>query len=156
MLPVRIRSSSSVQDIEQAVAFYGKDLPNRSIVDEEYERWKAKWLSIPSQDRPQNLSDSLKQYCSHSLPNIFTLLKLFATLPLSSCSCERSASAMRRLHNYLRCSQSEERLSALALINSNYDYNIDVNRICQLFMNKQPRRMECASVLFNNGHDTSS
>ena len=74
LLPVRIRSSSSVQDIEQAVAFYGDDLPNRNIVDEEYERWKAKWISIPSQDRPQSLSDSLRQCCSTSLPNIFTLL----------------------------------------------------------------------------------
>ena len=127
-----------MQDTEQAVASYGDDLPNRSIVDEEYECWKAKWISIPSQDRPQTLSDSLRQCCSISLPNIFTLLKLFATLPISSCSCERSASAMRRLNNYLRCSQLEEKSSALALINSNYDYNIDVNRVCQIFMNKQP------------------
>ena len=116
LLPVRICSTSSVQDIDQAVAFYGNDLPNKSIIDEEYERWKGKWIMIAPQDRPQNLSDSLKQCCSHSLPNIFTLLKLFATLPLSSCSCERSASAMRRLNNYLRCSQSEERLSALVVI----------------------------------------
>ena len=34
--------------------------------------------------------------------------------------------------------------------NSNYDYNIDVNKVCQLFTNEQPRRMECASLLFNN------
>ena len=111
------------------MAFYGDDLPNKSIIDEEYEHWKSKWIMIVPQDRPQNLSDSLKQCCSHSLPNIFTLLKLFATLPVSSCSCERSASTMRCPYNYLRCSQSEERLSALALINSNYDYNIDIDKV---------------------------
>ena len=77
-----------MQDIEQAVAFYSDGFPNRSIVDEEYKRWKAKWILIPLQDRPQTLSDSLKQCCSISLRNIFTLLKLFATLPLSLCSCE--------------------------------------------------------------------
>ncbi len=47
-------------------------------------------------------------------------MKLFATLPLSSCSCERPASSLRKLNNYLRASQTEERLSALAIIN-NYD-----------------------------------
>ena len=88
LLPVQIHSSSSVQDIERAVAFYGDDLPNKSTVDEGYERWMAKWISIPSQERPQSLSDSLRLCCSTCLPNIFTLLKLFTTLPLSSCSCE--------------------------------------------------------------------
>ena len=39
-------------------------------------------------------------------------LHVFATLPLSSCSCEQSASALRRLNNYLRCTQKEERLTA--------------------------------------------
>ena len=149
LLPVWICSSSSMQDIEQPVAFYGDDLPNRSIVDEDYECWKAKWILIPSQDRSQTLSDSLKHCCSINLPNIFTLLKLFATLPLSSCSYKRSASAIRWLNNYQKCSQLEEKLNALALIIGNYDYNIDVNRVCQIFMNKQPWRMECESFLFN-------
>ena len=34
------------------------------------------------------LSDSLKKYFYDSLPNVFTLLKLFSTIPLSSCWCE--------------------------------------------------------------------
>ena len=32
LLPVRICSTSSVQDIDQAVAFYGNDLPNKSVI----------------------------------------------------------------------------------------------------------------------------
>ena len=77
--------------------------------------------------------------CSSSLPNIYTLLKLFATIPLSSCSCEISASALRRLNNYLRCSQTEQRLSALALIHMNYDTDIDIDNVCQIFCNKHPK-----------------
>ena len=46
LLPVQISSTSSVQDIDQAVAFYGDDLPNKSIIDEEYERWRSKWIII--------------------------------------------------------------------------------------------------------------
>jgi hypothetical protein len=42
-------------------------------------------------------------------------VKFFATSSLSS-SYECSASALRRLNNYLRFTQTAERLSALALI----------------------------------------
>jgi len=74
---------------------------NKDIIDKEYARWKTKWIELPSQNRPKTLSDSLTHCCQQSLPDIFTLLKLFATLPLSSCSCEHSVSAMRQLNDYL-------------------------------------------------------
>ena len=148
LLPTRITPDSSVQDIQEAATFYADDLPNASIIDEEFHLWKSRWLSVPQKDRPQTLSESLRQCCPHSLPNIFVLLKLFATLPLSFCSCERSASALRRLNNYLRCTQTEERLSALALIHSNYEAQIDVDQVCKLFLEKFPRRIERASLLF--------
>ena len=128
--------------------FYADDLPNASIIDEKFHLWKSRWLSVPQKDKPQTLSESLRQCCPQSLPNIFVLLKLFATLPLSSCSCERSASALRRLNNYLRCTQTEERLSALALIHSNYEAQIDVDQVCKLLLEKFPRRIEHASLLF--------
>ena len=148
LLPTRITPDSSVQDIQEAATFYAGDLPNASILDEEFHIWKSRWLSVPQKDRPQTLSKSLGQCCPQSLPNIFVLLKLFATLPLSSCSCERSASALRRLNNYLRCTQTEERLSALALIHSNYEAEINVDQVCKLFLEKFPRRIERASLLF--------
>ena len=35
-------------------------------------------------------------------PNIFTLLKILSSLLVTSCECERSFSAMRRLKSYSR------------------------------------------------------
>ena len=99
----------------------------------EDKRWKTKWLAVILQDHLETISDTLKQCCPTSLPNIFTLLKLFGTIPLSSCSCEISASALRRLNNYMRCTQSEEQLSALALIHMNYEYDINIDVVCKLF-----------------------
>ena len=133
-MPSRIDENSSLTDIQEAVQFYSDDLINSEIVDEEFCRWKSKWLHVSKEDRPGTLSDSLKKCCPSSLPNIYTLLRLFATIPLSSCSCERSASALRRLNNYLRCSQAEERLSALALIHMNYDTDIDIDNACKYFL----------------------
>lgn len=148
LLPIKLTPASSVRDIEQAVAFYYSDLPNASILDEEFHLWKVKWLSVSSKDRPQTITACLKNCSLHTFPNIFNLLKLFATLPLSSCSCERSASALRRLNNYLRCTQKEERLTALGLVHTHYHAAIDVDTVCKIFIRKHPRRMEAASLLF--------
>ena len=95
------------------------------------------------------LSESLANCNFVSMPNVFTLLKLFATLPLSSCSCERSASALRRLNNYMRCTQTKECLTALALIHMNYETKICVDEVCRKFFEKHPRRMDKANLLFD-------
>jgi len=133
VLPLKIKPSSLARDISDAISFYEDDLPNSRVADEEYERWKGKWVSVNLEERPKSLAEAMKHCCHLSLPNIFTLLKLFATLPLSSCTCERSASSLKRLHNYLRCTQTEDRLTALALIHTNYDYNFDIDTICKIF-----------------------
>ena len=119
IIPSLITTNLSHYDISEGVGFYSDDLPNATIVDEELSRWKSRWLAVPEKDRPQSLSAALKQCQLDTFPNIFTLLKLFATIPLSSCLCERSVSALRRLNNYLWCSQTEERLSALTFVHCN-------------------------------------
>ena len=89
LIPIYITEELMFNNIIEATNFYKDDLTNPDVIDEELHRWKMKWLSVLTDDRPQLLSHALKE-CS-SFPNIFILLKLFATLPLSSCSCERSA-----------------------------------------------------------------
>ena len=119
------------------------------MIDKEMHVWKTKWLSVEAQERPKSLQDCLKVYSKTTLPNIFCLLKLFSTLPVSLCSCKRSASTLRRLNNYPRCAQSEERLTLLALIHCNYTKEIGVDEICQLFLSNHPRKMQSASILFD-------
>ena len=94
LIPSKVTENFTISDISNAIHFYKDDLPNPGIVDEALCRWKTKSPSMPLKDRPQLLTECLKR-CSN-FPNIFALLKLFATLPLSSCSCERSASALLR------------------------------------------------------------
>ena len=148
LLPVNINPDSTIDGFEQAVSFYKDDLPNSDLVDEEFHLWKSRWLAVSKEERPETINKAMQQCSPTTLPNIYALLKLFATLPLSSCSCERSASTLRRLNNYLRCTQTEHRLSALALIHCNYNETIDVNHVCKLFLEKYPRRIECANMLF--------
>ncbi len=150
LLPSSINSTSSFSELDEVISFYSDDLPNSSIIDEELCHWKSKWLRITVENRPKCLSDCLKQCSPITFSNIFTLLKIFATLPLSSCSCERSGSTLKRLNNYLRCTQTEERLTALSLIHIHYETDICIDTACKLFIQKQPRRMEKASLLFES------
>ena len=85
LLPLNITVNTSIVDLDEAIVFYSDDPPNPNILDEELCRWKTKWLAVKLQDRPETISDTLKQCGLTSLPNIFTLLKLFGTIPLSSC-----------------------------------------------------------------------
>ena len=52
------------------------------MFDEELHCWKSKWSKIPQNDRRISLNETLKECTPDALPNVFTLLKLFATLPL--------------------------------------------------------------------------
>ena len=48
----------------------------------------------------------------------------------------------------MRCTQKEERLSALGLIHTHYHVAIDVDTVCKIFIRKHPRRMEATSLPF--------
>ncbi|KAJ8944521.1 hypothetical protein NQ318_011779 [Aromia moschata] len=56
-------------------------------------------------------------------PNIKTLLKVFATLPVSFRSAERSFSTLKRLKTYLRNTTSTNRLNGLALMSIHPEVN---------------------------------
>ena len=80
-------------------------------------------------------------------PNVSVLLQIACTLPVTSCECERSASALRRLHNYMRASMGTERLSSFALLNVHYDTPVDIDEAVEIFSRLHPRRMELASLI---------
>ena len=49
----------------------------------------------------------------------------------------------------MRCTQSEEQLSALALIDMNYEYDIILIMYVSFFFSKISLKMEKASLLFS-------
>nr|CAH7715468.1 unnamed protein product [Callosobruchus chinensis] len=55
--------------------------------------------------------------CIETFPNSYNLMQIALALPISSSSCERSFSAMRRIKNWLRSSMGQNRFSCLALAN---------------------------------------
>ena len=149
IVPCSITAETSFTDIREAVEFYTADLPNSDLVDEEFARWKRRWISVAQESRPQNLQECLAPgVCT--TPDIRTLFQLFATLSFSTSSSELSASALRCFNNYLHTAQTKDQLSAAALIHCNYAAPVDINEMCKIFMEKHPLRMDARSLLFES------
>ncbi|KAI8493195.1 hypothetical protein Bbelb_291990 [Branchiostoma belcheri] len=59
---------------------------------------------------PGGIQDHLQHWKDMMFPNIGVLLKIACTLPVTSCECERSASALRRPNNHMPTSIGKTRL----------------------------------------------
>lgn len=56
--------------------------------------------------------------------NYHKLFKIALILPISSASCERSFSAMRRIKNWLRSTMTHNRFINLSILNIEKKYNV--------------------------------
>ena len=86
-------------DLQAAIELYSRDLPSPELIPQELLRWKMKWKSIPRDKVPTSCAETLHNIDPELYPNIFVLLKLAATLPVTSCDCEISASSLRHTHS---------------------------------------------------------
>ena len=100
-----------------------------------------------ARDMPNTAAKALKECDDDLFPNIYTLLKICATIPATSCECERSATSLRRLHTYNRACMGQERLSSLALMHIHYQVKIVLDEVVNLFATKHPRRLELGTIL---------
>lgn len=92
---------------------YEPNLPFPGQFESELIRWKLENSKVST---PMTLVDGLKVCKENFYPNINNILKLLLTLPVGSCSCERSFSALRRLKTWSRTTMKGERLNGLALL----------------------------------------
>ena len=53
---------------------------------------------------------------SEMFPSLKAVVQVALTIPVSSCACERSFSALRRLHTWLRRTTGQSRLQHLAVL----------------------------------------
>ena len=87
-----------------------------SACDAEYQRWQRKWEKVPAEERPTTAVDALKACNKAIYPNIAILMQIFATIPVTTATAERSFSSLRLLKTYLRSTMKEDRLNGLALM----------------------------------------
>ena len=95
---------------------------------------------------PNSVQELLPFVDIFSFPNIHTALKIFGTIPVTTCSCERSISTLRRLKTFMRSTMGEKRLTSLALMNVHREIHLDVEKVMDRFALKHPRRMVLVDI----------
>ena len=112
----------------------------------EFDLWKHKWLSEP---QLASELDTPGKALAHSdgdfFPNICVLLKIMATLPVTSCECERSISMLKLLKTPLRSTMGQDRLNGLAMLFYNRHVDITAEEVVEEFTHRHPRRMLLAN-----------
>ena len=128
---------------------YSLDIPNVAGLSAELDLWENMWREKKEEggEIPDRVSTTLKLVDQASFPNIHTILVILATIPVTSCSCERSISSLRLLKNYLRNTMGQSRLNGLALMHAHKSLPLDLNQIIDLFASLHPRRMRMANIL---------
>ena len=127
---------------------YANDLFNVDALDMEINAWKNKWLKVDKSARPDSLAKCLKVIDEERFPNLFDVIKIGATIPLSSCECERSFSTLRRLRTWLRSSMKTSRLTSLALMNIHYSAHVDYKEVVKTFLEKHPRKIDVSNLIY--------
>ena len=117
--------------------FIRDNLPNALSLDSELDLWETNWISYKG-SVPDNVSNTLKSIKFSGFQNIKVALRIIGTLPVTSCECERSFSALRRLKTYTRSTMVAERLNGLALLHVHKDIIVNIDKVIDLCAMKNP------------------
>jgi len=136
LIPILVEKYN-FNNLKPALDFYKAFISEgQAVLEGEYDRWRFKWISVPLSSRPSNALDAFLACDVVFFPCISSLLQIFATLPVTSATAERSFSALKYLKNYHRTTMNEERLNGLALMFIHRDVEISVDRVIDKFCRK--------------------
>ena len=99
---------------------------DEASVEAEYIRWQQLWRQTDLSKRPKTVVEALQSANEFgTYPSIQTLLHIFATLPVTTSTTERSFNALKYIKSYLRFTMNENRLNGLAHLYINRDIELD-------------------------------
>jgi len=67
------------------------------------------------------LNDVLQKIDQNVFANLYKLMQVALTLPISSASCERSFSVMRRIKTWIRSSMNQDRFTDMTILHIERD-----------------------------------
>ena len=128
------------------LSVYRDDISDYRVVSSELDMWETNWKKGIVKVVYESVADTLKNIDEIAFPNIYVALKILAVTPVTTCECERSVSALRRLKTWLRNTMEEERLNGLAMMHINNDITIEVNKVVDTFARKNNTRMQLLDI----------
>ena len=84
---------------------------------------------INKQNDDITIEDLKNTITKQVFPNLYIFLQAALTLPISSATCERSFSAMRRIKTWVRTSMVQDRFSNLAILHIEKDLTKIINNV---------------------------
>ena len=129
---------------------YRDDMPNYDSCQAELDCWTTFWMTHFEGDLPDTLDKTLQYTKSSMYPNIHTVLLLLGTIPVTTCTCERCMSVLRRLKTYLRSSMEQDRFNDLSVLQIHYGIDIDEDDVLDQLVAKYPKRIKMANILIDN------
>ena len=131
---------------------HGDDLPGEDldVLKAELQQWRILCCDKASFDG-KDISTPLEVFQLQCVsagfyPDVHRVMQLIATLPVTTCECERCISSIRRLKTFLRSTIGQERFSALALMHVHYDHPVDLDHVVNLFAGIYPRVMALCDI----------
>ncbi|XP_063747545.1 zinc finger MYM-type protein 1-like [Eleginops maclovinus] len=137
-------------DCKSIMEFYRDDLDEKRLRlhrDMCIDLAKQRGVRLASfQDVVDFLKGNQGEHLRIMLPEMTKLVKLALTVPVTSCSSERSFSGLRRLKTYLRSTMGQARLTHIAVLNTHKD--VSRNRNLDVIADEFIKRTAARSATF--------
>lgn len=128
-------NQNDFSDVRASVERYEQFIPGGLLAAKiEFARWQQYWQRQPTADQSCDVLDALR--CAKKLgtyPIMCVLLRILATLPVTTATAERSFSALKYIKTYLRSTMGEERLNGLAQMYINQDIRLNYDAVIDQF-----------------------
>ena len=103
----------------------------------ELDTYQTYWVTFrkkfPNTRIPSTVSETLKHFSFKAFTNIKVILRIIATIPVTTCTCERSISKLRLLKDYTKANMINDRLNGIALMYIHREIKIDCKKIVEDF-----------------------
>ena len=123
---------------------YKDDLLSLDGIQGEINNWKTKWQQHLETHGKASLPASpasTLQHASCMFVNIRSLLEILCTLPVTSCSSERSHSSLKLIKTSICSTMANERLSGLALLYIHRNIPIDIPDVIEEVSRCHPHKL---------------
>jgi len=134
--------------LENKKYFLDLEIYKDDIKSDELEAEIDLWYIFKAKNNLITMLEIKNQFVEKELvsvfPNLFILLTIFLTVPVTSAQSERSFSVLKRLKTWLRSSIGQVRLSSLAIIQMNLAELslVSIESIINIFASEKKRKID--------------
>jgi hypothetical protein len=138
----------SYDEIKEAVTYYASFTTSPAQVEGEFMLWTEKWSDNDVASTVKTATSALQNCSVISLSNIYNLLTILATLPVTTAEAERVFSKVERIATAASTHMTEERLESLVMTSAHRELAPAVGDIITRFGNTTARRLNFFTLTF--------